>query len=394
MTEFATATLTATTDIRGRKIPAKQQGQRRLKVHFNPEKLELTMTNAMEQNRNRRRREPPQLVTETTAKLSLELLFDTTDTGSDVRAQTFQIAQLMQPRPGPRQEGEQRGVPAIVLFEWGSFVFEGYIDSYKETLDFFAPEGVPLRATLSLSLTEQAKPFQGSRAKPPVDDREIVPTAPDRSIDGFRDDLGVSREAAQAIARDNGIENPRFPGVDQVAVPSSSPPRPPQPLATPPPAPSPSARPGIGAAAEAGAFAGARAGAANGSGFAAEAGAFAGVRAGATNGSGFAAEAGAFAGMRAGSARGNGASALAAFNQLRTPPEISFETPRFDFDGSLGAGVTAALDLRTGIGVGGSASAGVGAGVSAGAAGGLGAGGGIVADVGASVDAAIIIEEP
>ena len=76
MTEFATATLTATTDLRGRRIPQKQQRQRRLKVHFNPEKLELTITNAMEQNRNRRRREPPQLVTETTAKLSLELLFE------------------------------------------------------------------------------------------------------------------------------------------------------------------------------------------------------------------------------------------------------------------------------------------------------------------------------
>ena len=240
-----------------------------------------------------------------------------------------------------------------MLFEWGSFVFEGYIDSYKETLDFFAPEGVPLRATLSLSLTEQAKPFQGPRAKPVVDDREVVPAAPDRNIDGFADDLGISREAAQAIARDNGIENPRFPGVDQVAVPSSSPPRQPRPLATPP-------APGAGPSPE----------------------------------NGFAAEAGAFAGARATSANGTGASALAAFDQLRTPPEISFEAPRLDFGGSLGAGATAALDLRTGIGVGGSASAGVGAGVSAGAAGGLGAGGGIVADVGVSVDAAIIIEEP
>ena len=166
MTEFATATLTATTDLRGRPVPQKQQRQRRLKVHFNPEKLELTIANAMEQNRNRRRREPPQLVTESTAKLSLELLFDTTDTGSDVRALTFQVAQMMQPRPGPRQEGEQRGVPSIVVFEWGSFVFEGYIDSYKETLDFFAPEGVPLRSVLNLSLTEQGKPFPLPRPKP------------------------------------------------------------------------------------------------------------------------------------------------------------------------------------------------------------------------------------
>ena len=232
---------------------------------------------------------------------------------------------MMQPRPGPKQQGEQRGVPSIVLFEWGSFVFEGYIDSYKETLDyFFAPEGVPLRSTLSLSLTEQEKPFPAPRAKPVVDDREVVPTAPDRSIDGFANDLGVSRQAAQAIARDNGIENSRLPGVDQLAVPRSNAPRQPQALAAPRAAtrrgqwgrrrdwrqrlrqaPFP----------------------------------FAGARASATN--------------------GTGTSALAAFDQLRTPPEIRLETPRLDLGGSLGAGATAALDLRAGIGVGGAASAGI-----------------------------------
>ncbi|MGH6904368.1 MAG: hypothetical protein ACREIR_16670, partial [Geminicoccaceae bacterium] len=338
MTEFATATLTATTDLRGRPVPQKQQRQRRLKVHFNPEKLELTIANAMEQNRNRRRREPPQLVTESTAKLALELLFDTTDTGSDVRALTFQVAQMMQPRPGPRQEGEQRGVPSIVVFEWGSFVFEGYIDSYKETLDFFAPEGVPLRSALNLSLTEQGKPFPPPRPKPVVDDREVVPAAPDRSIDSLARDMGVSRQAAQAIARDNGIENPRFPGVDQVAVPSSPPPRPPQPLAAPP------SGPGGGVSNAPGALAGA------------------GTAPGA--GSGAATGAGAFAGLRAGVANGTGASALAAFDQLRTPPEIRFEAPRVDLADAFGAGATAPLDLRTGIGLGGAASAGVGLGAS------------------------------
>ena len=79
-----TATLTAISDLQGRPIP-REASAAPVKVHFNPEKLELTITNAMEQNRNRRRREPPQLVTESTAKLAVELLFDTTDTGSDVR---------------------------------------------------------------------------------------------------------------------------------------------------------------------------------------------------------------------------------------------------------------------------------------------------------------------
>jgi hypothetical protein len=342
----ATATLTAITDPRGRELKPPQR--RPLEVQFNPEKLELTLTNAMEPNRGRRRREPPQLVTETTAKLSLELLFDTTATGQDVRAQTFQIAQMMQPRPGLRQGGEARGVPSIVLFEWGSLVFQGYIDSYKETLDFFAPEGVPLRSTLSLSLTEQGRPFPAPRPLPPAaDGRAVVPARPDASVDGFASEFGLSRAAAQAVARDNGVENLRRPGIDRIAVPAEAPPRRPEPLA-------PLAPPGLTPPAGPGAVA-------NG------AGAFVGVRPAPTGGG-----------------------ALAAFGQLRTPPELRIETPRLDL-GELFGGGTASLDLRAGIGIGGTASAGID--LSAGAAGGLGGGGGIVADVGASASASIIIEE-
>ena len=35
-------------------------------------------------------------------------------------------------------------------FEWGSFIFQGVVDSMDETLDYFSEEGVPLRATVSL----------------------------------------------------------------------------------------------------------------------------------------------------------------------------------------------------------------------------------------------------
>jgi hypothetical protein len=353
MAETATATLTAMTDLRGRELKPPQQ--RPLEVQFNPEKLELTLTNAMEQNRNRRRREPPQLVTESTAKLSLELLFDTTDSGSDVRALTFQIAQMMQPRPGPRQGGQPRGVPSIVKFEWGSFVFEGYIDSYKETLDFFAPEGVPLRSTLSLTLTEQGKPFPPPKPPtPPTDRRDAVPVPPDKPLRDLARDLGLPPEAVQDIARDNRVENLRAPGVDQIAVSPEAPSRPPEPLAAlAPPGLTAPTNPGVSP---------------NGG-----AGAFVGIRASQTG-------------------RGGIGGALAAFGQLRSPPEIRFETPRLDLGELLGGG-TASLDLRAGIGIGGTASAGLGLGASAGAAGGLGAGGGIVADVGASASASIIIEE-
>jgi hypothetical protein len=355
------ATLTPVSDAQGRPIPPAQR--RPLRVHFNPEKLELSITNAMEQNRNRRRREPPQLVTESSAKLTLELLFDTTASGADVRLTTFQVAQMMQPRPGPSQRGERRGVPAIVLFEWGNFAIQGFIDSYRETLDLFAPEGVPLRATLSLSITEQEMPFRPPVQRPqptPGQDAAVLPANPAESLDALGERLGISRGGAQALAQENGIENLRQPGVDQVAVPRTVP------AYRPPPQPAPF---------------------------------LATTRADASAGAGFGPAptdfgASAFASTSASAGPGDGATTLASFSRLSTPPEIRFEPPRLSQLGGASAGV----DLKAGIGIGGVAGGGASLGAKAGitasaSVSGLQPGGGITAEVGARADAAIIIEE-
>ena len=37
-------------------------------------------------------------------------------------------------------------------FAWGDFRFDGHVEALEETLDYFSPEGRPLRARLSLSL--------------------------------------------------------------------------------------------------------------------------------------------------------------------------------------------------------------------------------------------------
>ncbi len=122
-------------------------------VHFNPASLQYTVSNTLaDQGKGKK-----QYVSQSTAKLTMDLVFDTTDSGTDVRMHTFEIAKLMEPG-GP--EGEGRTVPEIVTFEWGSFSFPGMLESFKETLDFFAPEGVPLRASVSISMSRQDKVFE------------------------------------------------------------------------------------------------------------------------------------------------------------------------------------------------------------------------------------------
>jgi hypothetical protein len=89
----------------------------------------------------------------------MDLVFDTTDTGEDVRGHTGQIARFMQPVGGGN---ENENVPPVVEFAWGSYKFQGMLDSYQETLDFFAASGVPLRASVHLSMASQDKVFESA----------------------------------------------------------------------------------------------------------------------------------------------------------------------------------------------------------------------------------------
>jgi phage tail-like protein len=74
------------------------------------------------------------------ARLAVELWFD----GDDVLGLTQRVAYFATARAG-------KGPPGV-RFAWGELRFDGHVEALDETLDFFSPEGRPLRARLSLSL--------------------------------------------------------------------------------------------------------------------------------------------------------------------------------------------------------------------------------------------------
>jgi hypothetical protein len=84
-------------------------------------------------------------VTGFTATLSsLEFLFDTTETGEDVRKSTLKIIGMLQAAGTSNSP--------LVQFQWGSFLFNGTISSVDETIDYFSDAGVPLRATVTFGM--------------------------------------------------------------------------------------------------------------------------------------------------------------------------------------------------------------------------------------------------
>src|SRR5207244_8639058 len=57
--------------------------------------------------------------------------------------------------PQETSDSPPKFVPPVVRFLWGSFQFDGIMESLEESLEFFSDDGRPMRASVSLALTQQ-----------------------------------------------------------------------------------------------------------------------------------------------------------------------------------------------------------------------------------------------
>jgi hypothetical protein len=193
-------------------------------VHFNPASLVYSLETVAPQTSGDTKAH--QYAGQFTGKLTMDLIFDTTSTGDDVRKTTNQLAALLQPAkpesgtaPGSqgatatKAKADPPVAPAVVIFEWGLYTFKGMIESFRETIDFFSAEGVPLRAAVSVGMARQDLVFDDTATtsgKSNVNG-SIVPTPNSGSVSGMAA-LGGNAGAARQLAFDNGLESLRFTG--------------------------------------------------------------------------------------------------------------------------------------------------------------------------------------
>lgn len=202
-----------------------------IEVQFNPETLKVTYANQITQTNTTgdsgsgTNKPVPQFSGVATNKLALQLIFDVTgelpaDAAGvvDVRVLTKKVAYFItlqqSPTPGTPPS------PPKVRFDWGTFRFDGVLESMDESLELFSADGHPLRAAVSLSIQgtdtlKEATP--AAPAGPPG-----APTGPGGGIPGVRPltlaTAGASLQQLatgagvrwQDVAAANNIENPRF----------------------------------------------------------------------------------------------------------------------------------------------------------------------------------------
>lgn len=201
-------------------------------VQFNPDSLKVSFTNQLATPSGSGDQSGPQamqFVGAGTTKLTVTLVFDVTSEipqelpqVNDVRELTKRVAYFITAVGDPPND-PKKFYPPATRFTWGSFQFDGVMESMEETLDLFSSQGQPLRATVVIALTQQkitAFAFSKANAAPAATRRggpapgtspltEAVAGASVQTLTANQSNLGNGADW-QSIAAANGIENPRL----------------------------------------------------------------------------------------------------------------------------------------------------------------------------------------
>lgn len=200
------------------------------KVQFNPDSLKVSFANQLKEpsgSGDQRGSQARQFVGAGTTKLAVQLWFDVTqELGQglpdvmDVRQLTQRVAYFITPLGEPANQ-PTKFIPPAVRFLWGTFKFDGIVESMEETLELFSHEGRPLRASVTLTISQQKittfafneanDPAGFTRRKRPAAGTQPQTEAPaNANLQSMSaSQPGGEQQEWQSVAAANGIENPR-----------------------------------------------------------------------------------------------------------------------------------------------------------------------------------------
>jgi len=171
---------------------------------FNPPKYELSKANQFAEIRIPGLPSSVlQFVHGESRNLSMELFFDTTHDGSDVRASTSAISELAEP-------GLVTRAPPLLLLLWGSLAFQCFLVSVKQDFDYFDGSGIPLRATLTVSFKgyDSVQSMIAAAAGRIANSTRVIVQAGD-SLQSIAAQAYNEPGLWRLIASANGVDNPR-----------------------------------------------------------------------------------------------------------------------------------------------------------------------------------------
>jgi Contractile injection system tube protein/LysM domain len=134
--------------------------------HFNPNEISISKSNKWEPESSAGTALPDVFFKgEGARSLTLSLVFDSYEARTDVREDTNKVLRLMD-SPEDRSKSSTHTRPPHVMFRWGTFeTFPAVITQLTQKFSLFLETGLPVRATLSVTLQEVPQEAVKNQAK-------------------------------------------------------------------------------------------------------------------------------------------------------------------------------------------------------------------------------------
>jgi hypothetical protein len=182
---------------------------------FNPAELSVVRTNTWAGTSLAGQRVPQvKYLGAQSGVMTLHLIFDTTDSGEAVTGHTGKVLKLMDvdsslPGTDPQTNNAR---PPYVVFHWGNLhSFKAVVSNLSLQFTYFSSTGVPLRASVDLSLTQ----FAESEAFGPQNPTSGTPephrvhrVQPGETLDRISAKYYGDSTRWRAIATANGVTDP------------------------------------------------------------------------------------------------------------------------------------------------------------------------------------------
>jgi hypothetical protein len=137
------------------KIVATSGSYKEVTCHFNPSEFEITREINWVDNEGTGKDAPEKVFAGGKASdLTLNLLFDSTDSGRDVRDSYETLLKIAQVDKKTENPKTGKGEPPSCQFHWGRFLsFTAVISKISQKFTMFKPSGVPVRATVTVTFS-------------------------------------------------------------------------------------------------------------------------------------------------------------------------------------------------------------------------------------------------
>ncbi len=139
--------------------------------------------------------------------VTLTLWFDSSETGSDVRAFTKPLWKMAMVATANKNDKSGKSAPPAVEFRWGRINFRAIITKIDENFMMFGADGTPLRCKVTLGLQEHEE--KTTEASPAAN----TPSAGTTAVQGDRPDHLANRtdgdsNAMRDVMARNNVNNP------------------------------------------------------------------------------------------------------------------------------------------------------------------------------------------